>query len=101
VTAGRPVMLAYFRETFLMTPTEKDRARQLLITFAAREGSHLTRIFMEPLDTRPAAIKALIETARRDGIPAVAITAADSLAVPHRRALAAAGIRVLVAAAPP
>jgi hypothetical protein len=94
-------MLGYFLETFLMTPAEQDRSRQLLISFADRKGSQMTRIFMETLDTRPAAIEALIEKARQDAVPAVAITAADSLEAPYRRALTDAGIRVLVAADPP
>jgi hypothetical protein len=94
-------MLGYFLETFLMTPTEQDRSRQLLLSFAEREGAQMTGIFMEALDTRPAAIEALIAKARQDAVPAIAITTADSLAPPYRHALAAAGIRVLVATAPP
>jgi hypothetical protein len=99
--ADRPAMLGYFRETFLMTPTEQDRARMLLIDFADRAGSRMTAIFMEALDTQPAAIESLIETARRDGAPAIAITDADSLAEQHRRELEDAGIRLLIAGDPP
>ncbi|MEU4607511.1 hypothetical protein AB0F43_31385 [Kribbella sp. NPDC023972] len=99
--ADRPAMLGYFLETFLMTPAQQDRARNLLIDFADRAGSRMTAIYMEALDSQPAAIESLIETARRDGVPAVAITTADSLTEQHRRALEDAGIRLLIAGDPP
>jgi hypothetical protein len=88
-------MLGYFVETFLMTPAEQDRVRKLLLGFAGRAGSQMTAIYMEALDSQPAAIEALIEAARRGDVSAVAIAAADSIAAQYRRELEAAGVRLL------
>ncbi len=99
--AARPAMLGYFVETFLMTPAEQDRARRLLLEFADRAGSQMTAIYMEALDSQPAALEALIEAARRDGVSAVAVTVADSIADQYRRELEAAGVRLLIAGDPP
>ncbi|TCC29686.1 hypothetical protein [Kribbella speibonae] len=95
--AARPAMLGYFVETFLMTPTEQDRVRNLLLGFADRAGSQMTAIYMEALESQPAAIEALIEAARRGDISAVAITAADSIAAQYRRELEGTGVRLLIA----
>ncbi|WP_329484198.1 hypothetical protein OG555_18785 [Kribbella sp. NBC_01484] len=99
--AARPGMLGYFVETFLMTPAEQDRARKLLLELADRAGLQMTAIYMEALDSQPAALEALIEAARRDGVSTVAITAADSIADQFRRELEAAGVRLLIADDPP
>jgi hypothetical protein len=101
VSDDRPTMVGYFPETFLMTPGERERVRQHLLEFADRGGYRMTAIFTERLDTRPAAIKALLETAHRDAVAAVAFTGPETLAQLYRRDLEDAGIRVLVAGDPP
>lgn len=94
---ARPVMLGYFVETFLMTPTEQDRARKLLLDFADRQGSQMTAIYMETLDSQPAAMEALIDSARRGGVSAVAITVADSIADEYRRELEDVRVQLFIA----
>ncbi|HEY3514516.1 MAG TPA: hypothetical protein VGL36_35380 [Kribbella sp.] len=97
----RPMMLGYFRETFLMTPGERERTRQQLLDFADSQGYRMTAIFTEGLDTQPAALKALLEAAHRDAVAAVAFSGPEALAQLHRRDLEDAGIRVLIAGGPP
>lgn len=101
MTDDRPTMLGYFRETFLMTPAERERTRQQLLELADRQGYRMTAIFTEGLDTQPAAIKALLETAHRDAVSAVAFTGPETLAQIYRRDLEDAGIRVLIVGPPP
>jgi hypothetical protein len=101
MTDDRPMMLGYFRETFLMTPGERERARKQLLELADRQGYRITAIFTEGLDTQPAALEALLEAAHRDAVAAVAFTGTEALAQIHRRDLEDAGIRVLIAGGPP
>ncbi|WP_406048331.1 hypothetical protein [Kribbella sp. NBC_00889] len=101
MTNARLAMLGYFVETFLMTPAEQVRARNLLLEFADRSGAQMTAIYMEAIDSRPAAIEALIESARRGGISAVVITAAGAIAGQYRRELEHAGVRLLTAGGSP
>lgn len=101
VDQTRPVMLGYFLEVFLMTPTEQARVKEQLIEFAAREGFAIRAIFVEGLDTRPAAINALIEMVRRDNVTAVVVPSADDLDRRDRRRLEDVGAYVVVAGCSP
>jgi hypothetical protein len=97
----RPVMLGYFLEAFLMTPTAQARVKAQPIEFAAREGYAVRAIFFEGLDTRPAAINALIEMVRRDNLTAIVVPSADDLDRHDRRRLEDAGAYVVVAGPKP
>lgn len=97
----RPVMLGYFLEAFLMTPRERARVKEQLIEFAAREGYAVRAIFVEGLDTRPAAINTLIEMVRRDNLTAVVVPTADDLDRRGRRRLEDVGAHVVVAGSSP
>jgi hypothetical protein len=88
------------------TPTEVMRGRRLLNQFAAREGFALAEIFVEQDVNQPcAALVALIETARRCGVVAVAVPSLNDLGrlprvqyLTRARLEREAGVRVLVAA---
>jgi hypothetical protein len=97
----RPLMLGYFLEAFLMTPRERARVKEQLIEFAAREGYAVHAIFVEGLDTRPAAINTLIEMVRRDNLTAVVVPSADDLDRRDRRRLEDVGAYVVVAGSSP
>lgn len=97
----RPVMLGYFLEAFLMTPTERARVKEQLIEFAVRQRYAVRAIFVEGLDTRPVAINALIEMVRRDNLTAVVVPRADDLDRRDRRRLADVGAHVVVARSSP
>jgi hypothetical protein len=90
-------MLGYFLEAFLMTPRERARVKEQLIEFAAREGYAVRAIFVEGLDTRPAAINTLIEMVRRDNLTVVVVPTADDLDRRDRRRLEDVGAYVVVA----
>lgn len=103
----RPLLIGYIREHFLMTPTELAQAKAELVVFASREGFTLQAIFVDQVETAPAAFKALIEAANRYEVTAVVVPSwahLSALATPtamkdHIEHYT--GARVLVVKAPP
>jgi hypothetical protein len=75
----KPILVGY--QTVRLNTSARDvaRGRRQLANFAAREGFALAGIFMERDANRPcSALVALIETARRGGVSAIAVpTPAD------------------------
>jgi hypothetical protein len=73
IDCTRPLLLGYVREHFLMTAAELARMKQHLVDFAAVEGFTLRAIFVEQVETAPAAFQALIEAANRYQVSAVVV----------------------------
>lgn len=99
----RPLLIGYIRKHFLMTPSELEHFKKELVTFARREGFTLQAIFVEEVETAPAAFQSLMEAAARLEVSAVVVPS-----LTHLSALAApsgmkehiehyTGARVLVA----
>ena len=60
----RPIGFGYVREHFLMSTTELARAKAKIVAFARAEGFALQGIFVERVETAPAALEALIEAVK-------------------------------------
>jgi hypothetical protein len=69
----RPLMLGYIRRHLLMTDTELDDARERLGLFAEIEGFTLGTVYVEHLETTPAAFEALVEAVNRYEVTAVVV----------------------------
>lgn len=61
------------RAAVLITPAEVARSKERLARFATAEGFTLGTIYVEHLDTAPAAFYALIDAAKRYEVTAVAV----------------------------
>lgn len=100
----RPLGVGYVREHFMMTAAEVAKARDQLTRFAAAEGLTLQCIYIEKLETEPAAFQALVDAARPDEVAAVVVPTLQHLEPrfgerSRREHLERnAGVRVLVAA---
>ncbi|MEV8376189.1 hypothetical protein AB0P21_25840 [Kribbella sp. NPDC056861] len=66
-----PRALGYLRKHLLMTESELSEAEGRLAHFAQVRGFRLQQIYVEELETWPAAFEALIEAAGTDGLSAV------------------------------
>lgn len=75
----RPILLGYIREHFLMTATELAQAKAELVAFARAEGFTLQAIYVEHVETAPAAAQALIEAANRYEVSAVVAPSLEHL----------------------
>jgi hypothetical protein len=71
VDRTRPLLLGYIRRHLLMTDTELDDARERLGFFAEIEGFTLGTVYVEHLETSPAAFEALVEAVNRYEVAAV------------------------------
>lgn len=69
----RPLLLGYVRKHLLMTDDELDDAKERLAHFAQVEGFSLSTVYVEQLETTPAAFEALVEAANRYEITAVVL----------------------------
>jgi len=104
----KPILVGYQTVRVDASRSDVARGRGLLGRFAAREGFALVGIFVERDVNRPgSALVALIETARRGGVSAIAVpTPADlgSLARVQRltreRLERETGLRVLIVESP-
>lgn len=67
------LLFGYFREHLLMTPADKNRIYQRFASYGRAHGYHLGKIFMEEMETAPAAFHKLVEATYLDN-PAVIIT---------------------------
>jgi hypothetical protein len=104
VRGMKPVMFGYQRVRASGSAQELARGREALVAFAFREGFALGEVFVEQdLDRPCSALAAMIASARRSGVVAVAVpTAADLGRLPRvqwlmrNRLEREAGVRVLV-----
>jgi hypothetical protein len=69
--AGLPRALGYLRKHLLMTETEVRYAEERLAYFARVEGFQLDKVYVEEVETWPAAFEALVEAAVSDELSAV------------------------------
>jgi hypothetical protein len=69
----RPLLLGYIRRHLLMTDTELDETKQRLRLFAEIEGFTLGTVYVEHLETCPAAFEALVEAVNRYEVTAVVV----------------------------
>lgn len=102
-----PIGFGYVREHFLMSAAELARARARIVAFARAEGYALQGIFVERVETAPAAFEALIEAVNRYEATAVVVPGLSHLktfeapANLRERLERTTGARVLVAEATP
>ncbi|MFD7158317.1 hypothetical protein ACFV9C_27220 [Kribbella sp. NPDC059898] len=73
VDQTKPLLLGYVRKHFLMTPTALGQVKAELVAFAHREGFTLHAIFVDQIETAPAAFQALMDTAVRLEAAAVVV----------------------------
>jgi hypothetical protein len=73
VDRTRPLLIGYIRKHFLMTPSELEHFKKELVTFARREGFTLQAIFVEEVETAPAAFQSLMEAVGRLEVTAVVV----------------------------
>lgn len=103
--ATRPIGVGYLREHVLMSAREVAQAKAAIVAFASAEGFTLQGIYVERLETAPAAFEALIEAANRFEAKAVLVPSLRHFAVPGApssmkdRVERSTGAQVLVAAA--
>ncbi len=103
----KPLLLGYVRMHLLMTDNELADAKERLAYFAAVEGFSLGTVYVEQVDTAPAAFEALVESVNRYGVTAVVIPSMLHFAVLSSPAAIkdhfekATGARVLVASTAP
>jgi hypothetical protein len=103
----RPLLLGYVRRHLLMTDAELDDTKERLAYFAAVEGFALGAVYVEQLETLPAAFEALVEAVHRLEVTAVVIPSMLHFAILSAPAAIkdrfehATGARVLVATAQP
>jgi hypothetical protein len=69
----KPLLLCYLRKHLLMTETELTDAKERLARFAELEGFALGTVYVELLETVPAAFDALVEAVSRYEVAAVVI----------------------------
>lgn len=75
-----PVLHGYYREHLFMNAREKADIRARMQTTAVRHGYRLGKIFDERIETKPAALRALLDAAITDGA-AVVLPGIDHLAI--------------------
>lgn len=103
----KPPILGYMRKHLLMSEAELADTKERLAYFAAVEGFSLGTVYIEQVETTPAAFQALIEAANRYEVTAVVVPSLRHFAVLGAAASAkdhlehATGARVLVASSPP
>lgn len=68
---GGPVVIGYIRQHLLMTQTEVRYAKEQLAYFADEQSLMLGEVYVEEIETWPAAFEALIEDAMRDDVGGV------------------------------
>jgi hypothetical protein len=69
----RPLLLAYLRKHLLMSATELADTKGRLVHFAEVEGFALGDVYIEEVETSPAAFEALIEAVNRYEVTAVVL----------------------------
>jgi hypothetical protein len=105
--ATRPLILGYLRKHLLMTEEELADTTERLAHFAQIEGFALGTVYVEQVDTAPAAFQALVEAANRDEVTAVVVPSMLHFAVLSAPATIKqrfehlTGARVVVANLPP
>lgn len=77
----RPLALGYFRVHLLMTAAEVELTKVQLAEFARVEGFALGGVFVEQVDTAPAAFHALVEAVKRHEVGRVVVPSVQDLAV--------------------
>ena len=77
----RPLMLGYVRRHLLMTDAELVAVRQRITQFAFEEGFALGTVYIEEVETVPAAFEALVAAASDDEVSAVVVPTLLHLAV--------------------
>lgn len=103
----RPLLLGYLRMHLLMTDNELADTKERLAYFAAVEGFTLGTVYVEQVDTAPAAFEALIESVNRYEVTAVVIPSMLHFAMLSSPAATkdhfdkTTGARVLIASAAP
>jgi len=103
----RPLLLGYVRKHLLMTEGELDDTRERLQHFAQVEGFAMGTVFVEEIETSPAAFEALVEAVSRYEVTAVVVPSMLHFAVLSAPAAIkdyferATGVRVMVANSPP
>jgi hypothetical protein len=103
----RPLLLGYVRKHLLMTDGELDDTRERLKHFAQVEGFAMGTVFVEEIETSPAAFEALVEAVSRYEVTAVVVPSMLHFAVISAPAAIrdyferATGVRVMVANSPP
>ena len=103
----RPLLLGYIRRHLLMTDAELDDAKERLGLFAEIEGFTLGTVYVEHLETTPAAFEALVEAVDRYEVTAVVVPSMLHFALLTAPAAIkdrfehTTGARVLVAAVSP
>lgn len=80
MTDTRPLVLGYLRAHLLMTDTELDDVKERLHAYAARDGYTLGTVFVEHIDTLPAAFVAMVQAIERDEAKAIIVPNALHLA---------------------
>ncbi|QNE19697.1 hypothetical protein F1D05_19435 [Kribbella qitaiheensis] len=65
------VVIGYMRQHLLMTQTEARYAKERLAYFARVEGFTLGTLYVEQIETWPAAFEALVADAMQDSVSAV------------------------------
>ncbi|MFI5736154.1 hypothetical protein ACIA49_38930 [Kribbella sp. NPDC051587] len=97
----RPLLIGYYKETFLMTATEKDAVSRRFAEFAAREGYALGPIVRQELDGKPSRFKHLVSLAERLEAAAVVVSSEADLSTAQRLELTAAKVQILNTSTPP
>lgn len=77
--ATRPIGFGYVREHFLMSTAELARAKARIVAFMRAEGFTLQGIFVERVETAPAAFEALIEAVNHHEATAVVVPSLSHL----------------------
>ena len=107
VNHTRPLLLGYIRRHLLTTDTELDDTKERLGSFAEVEGFTLGTVYVEHLETSPAAFETLVEAVNRYEITAVVVPSMLHFALLSAPAAIKdrfehmTGARVLIATAPP
>ena len=103
----RPLLLGYIRAHVLMTADEIAAAKVSLAAFAMAEGFVLGTVYLDQVNTAPAAFQALVDEIRRDNdVWAVVVPTAHHLTDGGLRAMKSdlehhGAVHVMVAAPPP
>ena len=105
-TRIRPLLLGYIRAHVLMTADEIAAAKVTLVAFAMAEGFALGTVYLDQVNTAPAAFQALLAEIRRDNdVWAVVVPTAHHLTEGGLRAMTSdlehhGAVHVMVAAPP-
>lgn len=76
-----PLTFAYVRAHLLMSETELSDLKKDLAAFARTEGFTLRTIYVEQVESVPAAFQALMEAVRREDVKTVLVPSLHHLAV--------------------